>query len=63
MQDTQVQSLVQEDPTFYRATEPMHDYWDCALEPESRNLWAHMSQLLKPTHRNACVLQQGKPQQ
>ena len=33
-QETQVQSLVQEDPTCRGATKPTcHNYWVCALEP------------------------------
>ena len=49
MQGTRVRSLVQEDPTCRRATEPMHhNYWACALELMSHNYWARMLQLLKP---------------
>ena len=49
MQETQVWSLVWEDPTC-GATKPVHhDYWACALEPGSCNCWAHGLQLLKPT--------------
>ena len=34
MQETQVRSLVPEDPTRHRAAEPVHhNYWACALEP------------------------------
>ena len=51
MQGTRVQALVREDPTCCGATKPMcHNYWVCALEPASRNYWAHVPQLLKPTH-------------
>ena len=51
MQETQVWSLDQEDPTCRGATEPMgRNYWVCALEPRNRNYWAHMPQLLKPAH-------------
>ena len=36
-----VQSLVQEDPTCSGATKLMHhNYWNCALEPISRNYWS-----------------------
>ena len=65
MQGTWVRALVQEDPTCYGATKPVHhNYWACALEPASHNYWAHMPQLLKP----ACLepmlrLQQEKPLQ
>ena len=42
-------SLVWEDPTWFRATKPMHhDYWACALELGSSNYWAHIPQLLEP---------------
>ena len=27
-----------------------HNYWACALEPESRNYWANVLILLKPMH-------------
>ena len=40
MQETQVWSLVWEDPTC-GATKPMHhDYWACALEPGSCSCWS-----------------------
>ena len=49
MQGTWVQALVWEDPTYRRATKPMHhNYWACALEPVSHNYWACVPQLLKP---------------
>ena len=49
MQGTQVQALVQEDPTCRRAAKPMcHNYWACALEPASHNYWARVPQLLSP---------------
>ena len=58
MQGTQVQSLVQEDPTCHGATKPVcHNYWAWALEPTSRNYQAHTPQLLKSTHPRACVPQ------
>ena len=34
MQGTQVQSLIQEDPTCHRAAKPVHQNY-CALEPQS----------------------------
>ena len=38
VQGTQVQALVQEDPTCHGATKPMHhNYRACALEPVSHN--------------------------
>ena len=49
MQGTQVQSLVQEDPTCRGAAKPVHhNCWACALEPMSHNCWAQALQLLKP---------------
>ena len=50
MQETQVWSLVWEDPTC-GATKPVHHNCSvCALEPGSCNCWAHGLQLLKPAH-------------
>ena len=64
MQETQVRSLVREDPTRHRAAKPMHcNYWTCALEPRSHSCWAYMPQLPKPAGPIACVLQQEKPLQ
>ena len=49
MQETRVQSLIQEDPTCQGAAKPMcHNYWACALKPGSRNSWAWVLQLLSP---------------
>ena len=40
-----VRSLVQEDPTCYRATKPMsHKFWACALEPTWHNYWSPHTQ-------------------
>ena len=48
MQETQVWSLIWEDPTHYRATKLVHhNCLACALELGSRRYWAHMLQLLK----------------
>jgi len=47
MQETRVQSLVQEDHKW-----PMH-----------HNYWAHELQLRKPKHPRVCDLQQEKPPQ
>ena len=71
MQGTQVQALVQEDPTCRGATKPMrHNYWACALEPASHNYWAHKPQILSlratttEAHTpRARALQQVKPPQ
>ena len=49
MQETRVQSLIQEDPTCQGAAKPMcHNYWACALKPRSRNSWAWVLQMLSP---------------
>ena len=37
--------------------------WACALEPKSRNYWAHVLQLLKPVCPKAQALQEEKPPQ
>ena len=51
VQGTWVRSLVREDPTYRRATKPVHhNYWACALDPVSHNYWALLPQLLKPAH-------------
>ena len=51
MQGTQVQALVQEDPTCSGVAKPVrHNYWACALEPTSHSYWAYVPQLLKPMH-------------
>ena len=50
MRGTQVQALVQKDPTCHGAAGPVrHNYWTCTLEPTSHNCWAHVPQLLGPT--------------
>ena len=56
MQETWVQSLIQEDPTCYGATEPVHHILN--LCPRS---WE--PQLLKPSHPGAYAPQQDKPPQ
>ena len=62
MQGTRVQSLVWEGYTCPGATEPgHHNYEVFALEPKSRNYWACVPQLLKPTCPGACMLQLLKP--
>ena len=56
MQETQIRSLVQEDPTCCGATKQVyHSYRDCAPEPESHNYWAHSaleSVLSKRSHEH-----------
>ena len=40
MQETWVQSLVEKDHTYCRATKPVcYNYWACALEPRNGNYW------------------------
>ena len=52
MQGTQVQSLVGEDSTWFRATKPVHhNYWSLrALEPGCHKKRSHCSE--KPANRN-----------
>ena len=52
MQRTWIWSLIWEDPTVHKATEPMH-----------HNYWAWVPQLLKPMQPRARALQQEKPLQ
>ena len=60
MQETQVRSLTQEDPTWHGATKPMrHNYWAWALEPQELQLlsqcakaWALEPELHKRSHHN-----------
>ena len=41
MRESQVQSLVWEDPTCHEATKPSgHNSWACALEPSCCNYWS-----------------------
>ena len=66
MQGTRVWALVQEDPTCFEATKPVHhNYWACALEPMSHNYWACEPQLLSPraTTTEALVPRARAPQQ
>ena len=64
MLETQVGSLIQEDPTCQGVTKFMcHNYRACVLEPENCNYKAHVSQVLKPEHPRAHALQQEKPPQ
>ena len=75
MQETQVQSLIREDPIWHEAATPVcHNYWACTRELGSCNYWAHTPHLLmsaleptlgnneKPLQWEACVLQlEGGP--
>ena len=46
MQETWIQSLIQEDPTSHRTTKPIsHNYWACVLQSRNRNYW-HLHTLL-----------------
>ena len=74
MQETRVQSLVQEDPTCHQATKPVcRNYWACALgpgggvaapEPMRCSHWSPRAlEPLKPTCPRASALQQEKPPQ
>ena len=70
MQETQVQSLVQEDSTCHGATKPVHNYRAlhsgarepqllslCAATPEPTLSRAHALQQAKPLQREARALQ------
>ena len=63
MQETQVWSLVRQDPTCHGATKPRrHKHWACAWEPgstatEARRPWSLCSQQEKPLQWEACALQ------
>ena len=58
MQETLVQSLIQKEPTCLGATKLVHhNHWACALEPRSRNCWAHALQQEKPLPWEALALQ------
>ena len=49
MQGIWIQSLVQEDATWFEATEPVHhNCWACTLEPGRHKYWACELQLLTP---------------
>ena len=49
MQETWVQSLLLEDPTCGRATQPMcHNHWACAREPRSHSHRAHVHSYWSP---------------
>ena len=64
IQGTQIQSLLQEDPTCHNAAKPVyHSYCASAPEPVSCNYWgpcaprAHTLQQEKPPQWEACALQ------
>ena len=43
------------------ATKPMHNYWALALQPESHNCWAHMSQQESPPVRSLRTTRKSSP--
>ena len=63
VQGTRVWSLVQEDPTCRRATNPAsHNYWSPGdLEPACCNYWTHALQLLKPVHLEPMLRNKRSP--
>ena len=62
MLETEIRSLIWEDPTCCRATKPgHHNYWACAPEPGSHSFGAHKLKLLKPTCPGARVPKQEMP--
>ena len=59
MEETQIWSLGQEDPTRQGATKPVsHNYWACAIAPGSHNCMsrARALQQEKSLQWEACVL-------
>ena len=61
MQESQVQSLVWEDPKSHGSTNPMgHNYWACAIEPRIHNYLALLPQILKSMCPRACALKQER---
>ena len=61
MQETQIWSLAQEDPTCHIATKLVgHNYRACALEPGIWSCWAYVPQLLKRVCPGVQALQQEK---
>ena len=64
VQGTQVQSLIQKDPTCCGAAKPMyHNYWACALEPTNHNYSSPAPQPLEPMHPTSRAPQEEKPPQ
>ena len=58
VQETQVWSLVREDPACSRATKPVcHHHWACALEHRSRNYWSSGSLELRSAAGQASTWQ------
>ena len=60
LQETLVQSLVQEASTCLRAIKSMHrDHWACALEPGNCNYWSH-EEVLSQSMSMGTRMQWGK---
>ena len=63
MQGTQVQPLVQEDPTCHGATKPVsHNYGAWALEPASHNYWAGAPRIRAPQQEKPLQWEARAPQ-
>ena len=57
IQESQVWSLIQEDPTSCGTTKQVHrNYWACALEPGSNNYWSLHAQNLCAATREATAV-------
>ena len=64
MQETQVQSLVREDPTCCGATKLVHhNYWACVLEPGNGRKRSHQNEKLVHSSCNLLALTREKPVQ
>ena len=62
MQETRVQSLIQEDPTCHGAAGPLHhNYWACALKPRSHNYWSLCAARKTITMRSPCTTTKSSP--
>ena len=60
MQQTQVRSLIREDPVCRGTKLVCQNYGAYAPESGSHNYWARVQQLLKPSHSRASAQQQEK---
>ena len=62
MQETQIWSSIQEDPTRFTTTKSVcRNYWAHDLELRSHDYWAQAQELLKPVCPRARATQQEKP--
>ena len=60
MQETGLQSVIQEDATCCGVTKLVHlSYYTCTLEPRTRTYLAHTQRLLNPTHLEPGLLELG----